>query len=64
MKKAILSLVFFSNLTVCISYDSNITSPRRDVAIEISDHILAGYFVTAISFSSKQTAWIGTFKPK
>jgi hypothetical protein len=39
------------------------TSPEyRIVSIQISDHLLPNYFVTAISFDSKGTAWIGTFK--
>ena len=64
MKKTILilSLLFFSIFIVCVSCEGDITSPGRDVTIKISDHILAGYFVTAISFDSKETAWIGTFK--
>ena len=31
-------------------------------AIQISGHILHGYLVTCISFDSRGTAWIGTFK--
>ena len=62
MKKAILLLIFSSLLIIYISCDSNITSPDLKITIEISDHILEGYFVTAISFESNKTAWIGTFK--
>lgn len=62
MKKVILSIIFSFILTIFTSCDDDITSPRRDIAIEISDHLLAGYFVTSISFDSKETAWVGTFK--
>lgn len=62
MRKAILSLSFLSFLIGCVSCDCEITSYGRIVKIEISDHILTGYFVTAISFDSKGTAWVGTFK--
>jgi len=52
----IVPLIFFS----C---EKKITAPRlRNASINISDHILPGHFVTAISFDSKGTAWIGTFQ--
>jgi hypothetical protein len=51
---ALISLFYFS----C----DLITPEPGDVSFRISQHILPGYFVTAISFDSKGTAWIGTFK--
>lgn len=52
----ILFIVFF------ISCKKDGTLPEyRNVSIQISDHILPDNFVTAISFDSKGTAWIGTF---
>lgn len=53
----ILFTIFF------ISCEKDVTSPfYRNVSIQISGHLLPGYFVTAISFDSEGTAWIGTFK--
>lgn len=62
MKKSILPLVFFFILTVFVSCDDNLTSSHGIAEIEISEHVLPDYFVTAISFDSKGTAWIGTYK--
>lgn len=58
-------LILFITLLSVISFscEKKITSPNfRSVSIQISDHILQGYFVTSIAFDSKGTAWIGTFK--
>jgi len=62
MKKVILLFIILFSV-ICFSCEKKITAPHlRNVSINISDHILPGYFVTAISFDSKGTAWIGTFK--
>lgn len=62
MKKTILMILFSSVVTAFLSCDDDITSPQREVAIEISERLLSGYFVTATAFDSKGTAWVGTFK--
>lgn len=55
-------------LVICLPFihlscEKDITVPDfENVSIQIDDHILQGYFVTCISFDSKGTAWIGTFK--
>lgn len=62
MKKLIILFVILS-LVIYFSCEKEITSPNsRNVSIQISDHILHGYFVTSVAFDSKGTAWIGTFK--
>ena len=48
---------------IFISCEREATGPEfRDLALQVSEHLLPGYFVTAIAFDSKGTAWMGTFK--
>jgi ligand-binding sensor domain-containing protein len=56
-------LIIFVLLITLLWISCDLISPEpSDVSLRISQHILQGYFVTAISFDSKGTAWIGTFK--
>ncbi|MFO7448477.1 MAG: two-component regulator propeller domain-containing protein [Ignavibacteriaceae bacterium] len=43
------------------SCENEVTSPIIN-SINVSGHILPGYYITSISFDSKGTAWIGTFR--
>lgn len=62
MKKLIILFIILLPL-IYISCEKEATSPNsRNVSIEVSDHLLPGYFAGSISFDDKGTAWIGTFK--
>jgi len=61
MKK--LTIFFIISSSVLFSCEKEVTSPNyREVLIQISDHILQGYFIKSIAFDSQGTAWIGTFE--
>ncbi|MCP4605987.1 MAG: hypothetical protein GY847_36655 [Proteobacteria bacterium] len=62
MKNTVNFLIFLLT-ALFFSCEEDSSSPEyRDVSIRISDHLLPDYHVMAISFDSKGTAWIGTFK--
>ncbi|RKY57130.1 MAG: hypothetical protein DRP96_10520 [Candidatus Neomarinimicrobiota bacterium] len=55
---SVLLLLFLFN-----ACDKEITKPAdRNLLLDNYDYILPDYFVTAIAFDSRGTAWIGTFK--
>ena len=53
-------IVLISLLLIHFSCHNDISSPLEN--IQLSDHILEGYYITAIDFDSEGTAWIGTFR--
>ncbi len=61
--KKIVKLCLFLFLFISFSCEKNTTSPDYDdVSLNITEHILSGYFVTSIAFDNNGTAWIGTFR--
>jgi len=59
MKKLLLFPLAITQL-LFLSCSDELFSPLNN--LQISRHILSGYFVTKITFDSRGTAWIGTFK--
>jgi ligand-binding sensor domain-containing protein len=54
----IISILFIVILNSCKKENSDIFN---EVSFQMEEKILDGYFVTAINFDSKGTAWIGTY---
>jgi len=61
MKNSI-TLIVILLILFSLSCERDITSHSSIMSIQISDYLLPGYFVTALSFDSREAAWIGTFK--
>jgi ligand-binding sensor domain-containing protein len=53
-------IIFLYIFLLHFSCHKDIISPLEN--IQFSDHIIEGYYVTAIDFDSNGAAWIGTFK--
>jgi len=61
MKKVVL-ILYISFIAIFSSCEKeNVDKIFKEASFKLDEKILEGYFVTAINFDSKGTAWIGTF---
>ncbi|MDH5397272.1 MAG: hypothetical protein OEX02_03950, partial [Cyclobacteriaceae bacterium] len=54
-------IILFATIIFMACENSSVETEWPNLTLEAEDHILPGYFVTAMAFDSQGVAWIGTF---